>query len=336
MIQFSAHLSDEVLLRVIDHELSPRRFKRAGQHLNGCQTCRARLARIERTVAILSDAQRADLDRPLPPAAPARARLAQRMAEGGSGSRDQVVRLTVPDWMRASRRLYGTAVVLLALVAGLTLQSERQPPKTVSSDASGVFLLPRADLTPGATASVTLQDICGPQRYGRTQPIPGTVHQAVFTWYGADYDRAAEYELDYLITPELGGVADARNLWPQPFTRTRWNAYVKDELERLLHGLVCEERIELATAQREMASDWIAAYKRYFNTESPLRDYDASPLTALDRELILSELEELGVSRRHLSSDGPALMAMLRTVREQSDASPRRLAIKFAVFRPLP
>ena len=177
---------------------------------------------------------------------------------------------------------------------------------------------------------------CGPERFGRTQPIPGTVHQAVFTRYGADYGRAAEYELDYLVTPELGGVADARNLWPQPFTRTRWNAYVKDELERLLHGLVCEGTIELATAQREMASDWIAAYKRYFNTESPLRDYEASPLTAVDRELILSELEELGVSTRHFSSDGPALMAMLRTVKEQSNPSPRRLAVEFAVVSPHP
>jgi hypothetical protein len=215
------------------------------------------------------------------------------------------------------------------------LQGERQPPKTVSPVASGVFLLPRAELTPGATAAITLQDICGPDQYGRTQPIPRNVHQAVFTRYGADFGRAAEYELDYLITPELGGVADARNLWPQPFARTRWNAYVKDELERLLHQLVCEGRIELATAQREIASDWISAYKRYFKTESPLRDYEASPLTAVDRELILSELEELGASTRHLSSsDGRALMTMLRMVQEQSDPRPPRLAVEFAVFRP--
>jgi hypothetical protein len=173
----------------------------------------------------------------------------------------------------------------------------------------------------------TSADLTGTVELGRS----GTVHQAVFTRYGADYGRAAEYELDYLITPELGGVADARNLWPQPFARTRWNAYVNDELERLLHGLVCDGRIELATAQREMASDWIAAYKRYFNTESPLRDYEASPLTGLDRELILSELEALGVATRHLSNDGPALIAMLRTTKEQSDPSPRRLGAELTV-----
>ena len=139
------------------------------------------------------------------------------------------------------------------------------------------------------------------------------------------------------LAARLGGVGDARNLWPQPFARTPWNAYVKDELERLFHRMVCEGTIDLRTAQREMASDWIAAYKRYFNTESPLRDYEASPRTGLDRELILSELEELGVSTRHLrSSDGAALMAMLRTVKVQSNPRPSEVAVRFAVFRPHP
>ena len=337
MIQFSDHLSDEALLLVIDDELSPRRLRYAQKHLAGCPTCRARLSRIEQTVAALVDAQWAESDRPLPPPAPARARLAKRMAEGDNRSGHQFVFLAVPDWMPARRRLYGAAVVLLALMGGLMLQGERQPPMPVSAGANGVFLLPRADLTPGATASITLQDICGPDRYGRMQPIPEAVHQSVFTRYGADYGQAADYELDYLITPELGGVGDARNLWPQPFARTPWNAYVKDELERLFHRMVCEGTIDLRTAQREMASDWIAAYKRYFNTESPLRDYEASPLTGLDRELILSELEELGVSTRHLrSSDGAALMAMLRTVKVQSNPRPSEVAVRFAVFRPHP
>jgi hypothetical protein len=127
-----------------------------------------------------------------------------------------------------------------------------------------------------------------------------------------------DYELDYLITPELGGVADARNLWPQPFARTPWNAYVKDELERLLHQRVCEGQIGLAAAQREMASDWIAAYKRHFKTSAPLRDYDAAPLTSRDRDLILSELEELGLlAPPAAGSDGVALMATLQRARER-------------------
>jgi hypothetical protein len=177
-----------------------------------------------------------------------------------------------------------------------------------------------------------LHHICEPDRQARTQPIAPSVHHAVFARYGVDYRRAADYELDYLITPELGGVPDERNLWPQPFARTPWNAYVKDELERLFRRLVCEGKIDLATAQREMASDWISAYKRYFQTNSPLRDYDAAPLTALDRDLVLSELEELGVATPTLyRSDGAALIARLRLAREQT--VPSQVTVRLAVFR---
>ena len=80
-----------------------------------------------------------------------------------------------------------------------------------------------------------------------------------------------EYELDYLITPELGGAPDPRNLWPQRYESRVWNAHVKDELERLLPTLVCDRRIRLETAQRDIARDWIAAYRKYFKTDAPLQ-----------------------------------------------------------------
>jgi hypothetical protein len=137
----------------------------------------------------------------------------------------------------------------------------------------------------------------------------------VFRSYGADLRQAADYELDYLITPELGGAADARNLWPQAYTHTPWNAFVKDELERSLHQDVCDGTIELAAAQQQMAGDWISAYKRRFSTDKPLRDYDLNPLTAVDRELLLSELEELGVAPPAVHADGSGLLALFQATR---------------------
>jgi hypothetical protein len=333
---FEQHLSDEALLLITDGEVSPRRLGRARTHLGGCQVCRTRLARIEQTLAELLETQRADADRELPPADPARARLARRMAEGSGRPGYPRTHLAVPDWLIDRRWVYGAAIVLVALASGLMLNRQRVPLMAVRADASGVFLLPRGDLTPGASAAVTLDDICGPDRHGRTRPIQASVHQAIFARYGADYRRASEYELDYLITPELGGVADARNLWPQPFTRTPWNAYVKDELERFLHGRVCEGKIGLTTAQRELASDWIATYKRHFNTSAPLRDYETAPLTAVDRDLILAELEELGVSASSSAvdnADGRALMTILERARAEPHARLPEAVVEFAVLR---
>jgi len=41
---------------------------------------------------------------------------------------------------------------------------------------------------------------------------------------------------------------------------------VKDALEDRLRNMVCSGQIDLATAQREISRDWVAAYKKYFNS----------------------------------------------------------------------
>ena len=64
-----------------------------------------------------------------------------------------------------------------------------------------------------------------------------------------------------------------RNLWPQPYSEGTWNARVKDALEDRLRTMVCAGSLDLATAQRALADDWIGAYKQYFRTSEPLPDH---------------------------------------------------------------
>ena len=165
---------------------------------------------------------------------------------------------------------------------------------------------PRQDLTPGSVLPVGVDEICGGGIAG-VPAVAAQVPRQVFEAYGVDYRRAAEYELDFLITPELGGAPEPRNLWPQPYRAGVWNAYVKDELERELQDLVCRGTLDLATAQQELANDWIAAYKRRFNTDRPLRDYGRFPLTPADVEAWRSELAE----RRLLPEGEPVTVAGL-------------------------
>ena len=40
--------------------------------------------------------------------------------------------------------------------------------------------------------------------------------------------------------------------------------------EDRLHELVCRGDVDLPTAQREISSDWIAAYKKYFHPDEPI------------------------------------------------------------------
>ncbi len=78
-----------------------------------------------------------------------------------------------------------------------------------------------------------------------------------------------DYEEDHLIPLSLGGApADRRNLWPEPRRPDDgWTAERKDQLEDVLHRLLCDGGVGLRTAQWAIAKDWTAAYARYVKAE---------------------------------------------------------------------
>jgi hypothetical protein len=132
---------------------------------------------------------------------------------------------------------------------------------------------PNPRLTPGAlNPAVDQQDIgetiCTPG-YSRTIRPPEEYTERLkrvgVRRYGYSDRRLRDYEEDHLVSLELGGSpTNPHNLWPQPHhVIGGWGSYAKDRLENRLHTLVCRGRVPLAQAQREIASDWIAAYKRY-------------------------------------------------------------------------
>jgi Excalibur calcium-binding domain len=72
--------------------------------------------------------------------------------------------------------------------------------------------------------------------------------------YG-DPGPASVYEYDHLVSLELGGaVNDPRNLWPEPGASPN----LKDSVENALHRMVCDGQMQLAQAQRIIATGWAA------------------------------------------------------------------------------
>lgn len=195
-----------------------------------------------------------------------RVSLAVRSAELDRSWRFQAMRLVV----KTTPAVCAVAALLVLGVAGFV--AERQIARAPAADAHAALeagALPIRALTPGATARVTADDLCAGRGPSREEIAPA-VRLAVLRDYGMEGLADAEYELDYLITPELGGSSDRRNLWPERYGSRVWNARVKDELEQLLPALVCRGTVELTTAQRDIAVDWIAAYKKYFHTDRPV------------------------------------------------------------------
>ena len=162
------------------------------------------------------------------------------------------------------------ALVIAAVVGEFLLRNPilRGTNSAVTSSERGAE--PDRSLTPGATRMVAIGDVCSMPHEQVVGEVSTSLRQEVFQEYGIVNAHANDYEIDYLIAPGLGGVEDIHNLWPEPYTSKTWNAHVKDTLEERLHELVCAGQLDLPTAQHEIATDWIAAYKKYFHTDRPL------------------------------------------------------------------
>jgi hypothetical protein len=271
MLSEDFHPGDEELLMAADGELSARRATRVRAHLSACWDCRARTAEIEDTVADFARVHRRLFGPELPPIDGAHAQLKARLAELAARPR-------ADSWPWFFRFAPATRVAAYIFVAVLTTAVisklfVRHPAMSTLHSAVIAFeleVVPNRSLTPGAARQVAVRDVCEMAHEEVVKAVPAALRQRVFQEYGIANADAGNYEVDYLITPGLGGVEDIRNLWPEPNASPVWNSRVKDALEERLHQLVCSGKLDLPTAQREIATDWIAAYRKYFSTDKPL------------------------------------------------------------------
>jgi hypothetical protein len=264
------HLSDQEMLLAADGELSTRRAAEVHAHLAACWGCRARMAEIEATIADFARAHRQTLDPQLPSIAGPRALLRARLAE--SASQREVGSWWFLHFTSATRAaaMLCAAVLIVAMVGRIlanhfTLRGTSSIGAAFERDA-----LPDSRLTPGATRRATITDVCSMAHEAVVGEVSTSLRHEVFREYGIVNDHPEDYEVDYLIAPGLGGAEEIHNLWPEPYTSRTWNAHVKDALEERLHEMVCGGELDLSTAQRDIATDWIAAYKKYFHTDRPL------------------------------------------------------------------
>jgi len=262
------HLSEHELLLAADGELPKQRTEEVRAHLAGCWTCRTRMQEIDRTIADFIHAREAAAPLLPPPEGP-RALLKLRLAQLAESSRPSF-------WEQAAAFLHARTAALalgvaLAAVGVLVLRSV-QAPRTAQNE---IRAIPDSRLTPGATLPLTRDDVCAGGLVDAARVVPVEIAKAVFAAYGVEAPAPRAYEVDYLITPALGGSDNIRNFWPQPYRNTIWNAHIKDALEDHLRHLVCTGQLSLATAQREIATDWISAYKKYFRTQAPLPEHAA-------------------------------------------------------------
>ncbi len=128
--------------------------------------------------------------------------------------------------------------------------------------------LPDLLCTPGVTDSRVTQEnikdtICK-SGYTKTVRPPVTVTSKIKEQTMKDYgftDSPSNYELDHLISLELGGSPDdVKNLFPEPYN-IELGATKKDTVENYLHAQVCSGLLTLKEAQKAISENWVLVYQ---------------------------------------------------------------------------
>lgn len=115
--------------------------------------------------------------------------------------------------------------------------------------------------TPGAViVTATKAQICKSGYSGSVRNVPESEKNQVYAEYGITTHTTGQYEVDHLISLELGGSNEIANLWPEAADPTP-GFHQKDQVENYLHRQVCDGTLPLKRAQQEISTDWLQVYQ---------------------------------------------------------------------------
>ncbi len=114
--------------------------------------------------------------------------------------------------------------------------------------------------TPGAVfPDVTAAQVCQADYTSSVRKVPTGVENQVYAEYGIQNYTVGQYEVDHVVSVELGGSNDIANLWPEAAS-PKPGFHEKDQVEKYLHDQVCLHNMPLYDAQIELANNWLDVY----------------------------------------------------------------------------
>lgn len=143
-------------------------------------------------------------------------------------------------------------------------QPQAAPPigaRTKSSGCQVQGALPDPACTPGAVMTTDANTVCQRGYASSVRNVPASESARVYKEYGIPSHSPGQYEVDHLISLELGGSNDIANLWPEAANPTP-GFHQKDKVENYLHDQVCSGKMSLTEAQRRIASNWLEVYSQ--------------------------------------------------------------------------
>jgi len=170
--------------------------------------------------------------------------------------------------------IFGITVYLLQTkqinIPGTPLPSPSPEKQVLGNQTKTTDCIPQNGLqdtacSPGAIfPEATKDQICTPGYSKSVRNVPVEEKNQVYAEYGITSHKTGQYEVDHLISLELGGSNDISNLWPEA-AEPRPGFHEKDQVENYLHNQVCSGKISLQEAQQQIAKNWLDIYHQIPN-----------------------------------------------------------------------
>jgi hypothetical protein len=142
-----------------------------------------------------------------------------------------------------------------------------QRTKTSGCQSSGN--LPDPACTPGHIFAATKEQICTPGYARSVRDVSQSLKEKVYESYGITSRTPGQYNIDHLISLQLGGSNDIANLWPLA-AEPRPGYREKIKVENYLHDRLCSGAMTLQDVQVQIATDWISVYNRMPKLAAPM------------------------------------------------------------------
>jgi len=119
--------------------------------------------------------------------------------------------------------------------------------------------------TPGdIVQGATREEICTPGYARRTRNVSQSLKNDVYASYGIVKRKPGAYQIDHLVSLQLGGSNDIANLWPEAAS-PKPGFREKDKVENYLRDQMCNGTMTVKEVQTAIATNWLAVY----NSMSP-------------------------------------------------------------------
>ena len=148
-------------------------------------------------------------------------------------------------------------LLLVALILCGCVQQEASQTNQVDKTYP---VYPNFLLSPGDVLTTDTSIICTVGYTKTVRDVPDSLKKQVYAEYGVTPVPYA-YEIDHVISLELGGSNDVRNLFPEPYNISL-GARQKDVVENYLHKQVCQESMSIQEAQQLIVYNWTDVYAR--------------------------------------------------------------------------